>query len=113
MNIYETDQINQPKIETEQDIKELALRYLDKYQPSKKDLKLYLFRKIQANPYQLIPKNEIMTKIQSVVDDLENLNVLNDELYSELKSKKFLKRGYSINKIRMQFNKQRVLMPSY
>ena len=31
------------KIETEQDIKELALRYLDKYQPSKKDLKLYLF----------------------------------------------------------------------
>ena len=42
-----------------------------------------------------------MTKIQSVVDDLENLNVLNDELYSELKSKNFLKRGYSINKIRM------------
>ena len=36
MNIYETDQINQPKIETEQDIKELALRYLDKYQPSKR-----------------------------------------------------------------------------
>jgi len=89
------------KIETEQDIKELALRYLNKYQPSKKDLKLYLFRKIQANPFQLIPKNEIMTKIQSVVDDLENLNVLNDELYSELKSKNFLKRGYSINKIRM------------
>ena len=77
------------KIETEQDIKELALRYLDKYQPSKKDLKLYLFRKIQGNPFQLIPKNEIMTKIQSVVDDLENLNVLNDELYSELKSKNF------------------------
>tara|TARA_B100000886_G_scaffold158392_1_gene107988 strand:- start:19013 stop:19573 length:561 start_codon:yes stop_codon:yes gene_type:complete len=89
------------KIETEQDIKELALRYLDKYQPSKKDLKLYLFRKIQANPFQLIPKNEIMTKIQSVIADLENLNVLNDELYSELKSKNFLKRGYSINKIRM------------
>ena len=89
------------KIETEQDIKELALRYLDKYQPSKKDLKLYLFRKIQGNQFQLIPKNEIMTKIQSVVDDLENLNVLNDELYSELKSKNFLKRGYSINKIRM------------
>ena len=41
------------KIETEQDIKELAIRYLDKYQPSKKDLKLYLFRKIQGNQFQL------------------------------------------------------------
>ena len=100
------------KIETEQDIKELALRYLDKYQPSKKDLKLYLFRKIQANPFQFIPKNEIMTKIQSVVDELENLNVLNDELYSELKSKNFLKRGYSINKIRMHLI-NKVLMTSY
>ena len=40
-----------------------------------------------------------MTKIQSVVDDLENLNVLNDELYSELKSKNFLKEDIQLIKL--------------
>ena len=70
------------KIETEQDIKELALRYLDKYQPSKKDLKLYLFRKIQANPFQLIPKNEIMTKhTQNSKDSKNEKPVLGDRLF--------------------------------
>ena len=89
------------KIENEQDIKELALKYLDKYQPSKKDLKLYLFRKLTNQGINTIPKNQILPKIDNVLENLEELNIINDELYSELKSKNFLKRGYSINKIKM------------
>ena len=33
-------------LETVDEIKELALKYLDKYQPSKKSLQIYLFRKV-------------------------------------------------------------------
>ncbi len=92
------------KIENEQDIKELALKYLDKYQPSKKDLKLYLFRKLSNQNTNTIPKNQILPKIDNVLENLEELNIINDELYSELKSKNFLKRGYSINKIKMHLS---------
>ena len=80
------------KIENEQDIKELALKYLDKYQPSKKDLKLYLFRKLSNQNTNTIPKNQILPKIDNVLENLEELNIINDELYSELKSKKFFKK---------------------
>ena len=64
------------KIENEQDIKELALKYLDKYQPSKKDLKLYLFRKLSNQNTNTIPKNQIFheTAKTSRLEDLLTSN---------------------------------------
>ena len=92
--------------ETVDEIKELALKYLDKYQPSKKSLQIYLFRKVIDVQSNSIEKSEILKKIEIVLNDLEEKGILNDSLYSEIKSKNFLKRGYSLNKIRQHLSQK-------
>lgn len=92
--------------ETVEEIKELALKYLDKYQPSKKSLQVYLFRKAIDGQSNSIEKSEILKKIEIVIIDLEEKGLLNDSLYSELKSKNFLKRGYSLNKIKQSLSQK-------
>ena len=93
-------------LETVDEIKELALKYLDKYQPSKKSLQIYLFRKVIDAQSNSIEKNEILNKIEIVLNDLEEKGILNDSLYSEIKSKNFLKRGYSLNKIKQHLSQK-------
>ena len=51
--------------ETVEEIKELALKYLEKYQPSKKSLQVYLFRKAIDGQSNSIEKSEILKKIES------------------------------------------------
>jgi len=93
-------------LETIDEIKELALKYLDKYQPSKKSLQIYLFRKVIDAQSNSIEKSEILKKIEIVLNDLEEKGILNDMLYSEIKSKNFLKRGYSLNKIKQHLSQK-------
>jgi len=93
-------------LDTVEEIKELALKYLDKYQPSKKSLQIYLFRKVIDGQSNRVEKSEILKKIETVLDDLEEKGILNDVLYSELKSKNFLKRGYSLNKIKQHLSQK-------
>ena len=93
-------------LETVEEIKELALKYLDKYQPSKKSLQVYLFRKAIDGQSNSVEKSEILKKIEIVINDLEEKGILNDTLYSELKSQNFLKRGYSINKIKQHLSQK-------
>ena len=93
-------------LETIDEIKELALKYLDKYQPSKKSLQIYLFRKVIDGQTNSIEKSEILKKIEIVLNDLEEKGILNDSLYSEIKSKNFLKRGYSLNKIKQHLSQK-------
>jgi len=93
-------------LETVEEIKELALKYLDKYQPSKKSLQVYLFRKAIDGQSNSVEKSEILKKIEIVINDLEEKGILNDTLYSELKSQNFLKRGYSLNKIKQHLSQK-------
>ena len=88
-------------INSRDDIKELSLKYLDKYQPSKKDLRIYLYRKVLDTDYLDKDKESILREIDMVIDNLESLGIINDTIYSEIKSKNYLKKGYSLNKIRM------------
>jgi len=88
-------------INSREDIKELSLKYLDKYQPSKKDLRIYLYRKVLDTDYLDKDKESILREIDMVIDNLESMGVINDTIYSEIKSKNYLKKGYSLNKIRM------------
>lgn len=88
-------------INSREDIKELSLKYLDKYQPSKKDLRIYLYRKVLDTDYLDKDKESILREIDMVIDNLESVGVINDTIYSEIKSKNYLKKGYSLNKIRM------------
>ena len=103
MNYYKS---SKKSYETDEEIKELALNYLDKYQPSKKDLRLYLFRKVLSDDQGSANKSIILEQIDKVINNLEHLGLINDDLYSEMKSKNFLKRGYSLNKIKMTLSQK-------
>ncbi len=103
MNYYKS---SKKTYETDEEIKELALNYLDKYQPSKKDLRLYLFKKVLSDEQGSANKSIILEQIDKIIHQLDSLGLVNDDLYSEIKSKNFLKRGYSLNKIKMTLSQK-------
>ena len=77
-----------------------AYSYLEKYNPSKQQLKTYLFKKLIKINQKKASKKEIINLIESVISALVDQKLLNDKYYSDAKSKAFLRKGYSLNKIR-------------
>ena len=64
-------------INSKEDIKELSLKYLDKYQPSKKDLRFYLYRKVLDTDYlnknkEIVENNKITSKIEALSQTRNN-----------------------------------------
>ena len=88
------------------DIRNYAYSYLEKYSPSKQQLRTYLFKKIIKKGQNISSKKEIFNLIDSVILTLEDQKFLSDKYYSEAKSKAFLKKGYSLNKIRYNLIKK-------
>ena len=80
-------------------LKDMAYSYIEKYSPSKQQLKVYLMKKVLIKFKTTKSKKEISELIDSVLVSLEQNKFLNDELYSDSKSRTLLKRGYSLNKI--------------
>ncbi len=88
------------------DIRNFAYLYLEKYSPSKQQLKTYLFKKLINKRQKISSKKEIFNLIDSVISSLADQKLLSDEYYSDSKSKAFLRRGYSLNKIRYNLIKR-------
>ena len=88
------------------DIRNFAYLYLEKYSPSKQQLKTYLFKKLINKRQKISSKKEIFNLIDSVISSLVDQKLLSDEYYSDSKSKAFLRRGYSLNKIRYNLIKR-------
>ena len=80
-------------------LKDLAYSYLEKYSPSKQQLKVYLLKKYLTKIKGTQSKKEVTSLIEEIIDNLEKNKLVNDELYSDSKARMFLKRGYSLNKI--------------
>ena len=80
-------------------LKDLAYSYLEKYSPSKQQLKVYLLKKYLTKIKGSKSKKEVTSIIDEIVLNLEKNKFLNDEMYSDSKARMFLRRGYSINKI--------------
>ena len=80
-------------------LKDLAYSYLEKYSPSKQQLKVYLLKKYLTKIKGTKSKKEVTAIIEEIVLNLENNKILNDEMYSDSKARMFLRRGYSLNKI--------------
>ena len=80
-------------------LKELAYSYLEKYNPSKQQLKVYLLKKYLLKIKGSRSKKEVSAIIDEIILNLEKNKILNDEMYSDSKARMFLKRGYSLNKI--------------
>jgi len=88
------------------DIRNFAYSYLEKYNPSIQQLKTYLFKKLIKISQKKSSKKEAMILIDSVISTLVNQKLLSDKYYADTKSKTFLKRGYSLNKIRYSLIKK-------
>ena len=88
------------------DIRNFAYLYLEKYSPSKQQLKTYLFKKLIKKGQKSSSKKEIFNLIDSVISSLVDQKLLSDKYYSDSKSKAFLRRGYSLNKIRYSLIKK-------
>ena len=80
-------------------LKDLAFAYLEKYSPSKQQLKVYLLKKYLTKIKGMKSKKEVSTIIDEILVNLEQNRLINDELYSDSKARMFLRRGYSLNKI--------------
>ena len=88
------------------EIRNFSYLYLKKYSPSKQQLRTYLFKKLIKKNYKISSKREIFNLIDSVISSLVDQKFLSDKYYSDTKSKAFLKRGYSLNKIRYNLIKK-------
>ena len=88
------------------EINNFAYSYLDKYNPSKQQLKTYLYKKLIKKKQKITNKKEIFDLIDTVIEGLVDQKFLSDKYYSDTKSKAFLKRGYSLNKIRYNLIKK-------
>jgi|TARA_B100001989_G_scaffold172317_1_gene124410 regulatory protein len=80
-------------------LKDLAYSYLEKYNPSKQQLKVYLLKKYLLKIKGTKSKKEVTSIIDEIIASLEKNKLLNDEMYSDSKARMFLRRGYSLNKI--------------
>ena len=80
-------------------LRDLAYSYLEKYSPSKQQLKVFLLKKYLTKIKGTKSKKEVTSIIDEIVFNLEKNKFLNDEMYSDTKARMFLRRGYSINKI--------------
>ena len=98
---------NKKDLETTiEDIRKFSYSYLEKYSPSKQQLRTYLFKKLVKKNQKISSKKEIFNLIDSVIASLDDQKLLSDKYYSDVKSKALLKRGYSLNKIRYSLIKK-------
>ena len=80
-------------------LKDLAYSYLEKYSPSKQQLKVYLLKKYLTKIKGTKSKKEVSLIIDEIIQNLEKNRIVNDELYSDSRARMLLRRGYSLNKI--------------
>ena len=98
---------NKKDLETTiEEIRKFSYSYLERYSPSKQQLRTHLFKKLVKKNQKISSKREIFNLIDSVIASLVDQKLLSDEYYSDAKSKAFLKRGYSLNKIRYSLIKK-------
>ena len=88
------------------EIRNFAYSYLEKYSPSKQQLRTYLFKKLIKTKQKLSNKKEFFILIDEVISSLIDQKLLSDKYYADAKSRAFLKRGYSLNKIRYNLIKK-------
>ena len=85
---------------TVDEMRNFAFSYVEKYAPSKQQLKTYLLKKYMKLSSTDSRKKDIHKLIDIVLSDLEKNKFINDQFYSDGKAKSMVQRGNSINKIR-------------
>ena len=89
-----------------EEIRNIGYSYIEKYSPSKQQLRTYLFKKLIKKVSKGIDKKEIFNLIDATILTFVDQKFLNDKYYSDAKTKAFYRRGYSLNKIRYNLIKK-------
>ena len=85
---------------TVEEMRNFAFVHIEKYAPSKQQLKTYLLKKYLKGSAGSVKKQDINNLIDIVLSDLEKSKFINDKFYSDSKANSMIQRGSSINKIR-------------
>ena len=85
---------------TVEEMRNFAFVYIEKYTPSKQQIRTYLLKKYLKTSIPNVSKKNITDLIDVVLEDLEKTKFINEKFYSNSKAKSLIKRGSSINKIR-------------
>ena len=85
---------------TMEEMRNFSFAYIEKYAPSKQQLRTYLLKKYLKANVPNVKKQDITDLIDIVLPDLEKSKFISDKFYSESKSRSLIQRGNSINKIR-------------
>ena len=85
---------------TVEEMRNFSFAYIEKYAPSKQQLRTYLLKKYLKTKIPNINKKNLMDLIDVVLEDLEKTKFINDKFYSNSKAKTLIQKGSSINKIR-------------
>ena len=85
---------------TIEEMRNFAFAYIEKYAPSKQQLKTYLLKKYLKSSNPSVKKKDITDLINLVTEDLEKTKFISDKFYSDSKAKNLIQRGSSINKIK-------------
>ena len=85
---------------TMEEMRNFSFAYIEKYAPSKQQLRTYLLKKYLKANGPNIKKQYITDLIDIVLIDLEKSKFISDKFYSESKSRSLIQKGSSINKIR-------------
>ena len=68
---------------TVEEMRNFSLAYIEKYAPSKQQLKTYLLKKYLKVKIPSVNKSNITDLINVVLEDLENTKFINDKFYSK------------------------------
>ena len=85
---------------TVEEMRNFSLSYVEKYSPSRQQIKTYLLKKYIKQSISSVKKQDIIDLIDVVLSDLEKTKFISDKFYSDNKAKNLIQRGTSINKIR-------------
>ena len=83
-----------------EEMRNFSFAYIEKYTPSKQQLRTYLLKKYLKANVPNVKKQDITDLIDIVLVDLEKSKFISDKFYSESRSRSLIQRGSSINKIR-------------
>ena len=85
---------------TIEEMRNFSFSYIEKYAPSKQQLKTYLLKKYLRASIGHVKKQDITNLIDIVLIDLEKTKFISDKFYSETKARNLIQKGSSIRKIR-------------
>ena len=83
-----------------EEMRNFSFAYIEKYAPSKQQLRTYLLKKYLKANVPNVKKQDITDLIDIALVDLEKSKFIREKFYSESKSRILIQKGSSINKIR-------------